>query len=82
MTDEYPECERYAKISSQWGAIREFFDFLIYEKDIHLGTADPDDEGEFFFFSLGDDFLYEFFNIDPNKLETERRLMLKRLSEK
>jgi len=72
---EYPEHEKLKKISDKSQAIGEFVDWLRYEKNIQLaqwrnGTDMMPAR------ALIRDLLAEFFDIDQDKIEEEKRAML------
>jgi hypothetical protein len=87
MTDEYPECERWAKIHSNVLVIKEFLDFVNYTTKPKVALCEfyltNSDSGEWYMIGGAkiDDLLYKFFDIDPIKLENERRAMLDKLRE-
>jgi len=57
----YPECQRFAAIRSDWCRIEEFLDFCELRGVFFDGRAA---------------LLYQFFDIDPVKLEADRRRIL------
>lgn len=77
MTD-YPEHEKLAAINEQSQSIGEFIDWLAFEKDVILGKQDPDSfTGRMYPARepIGN-LLAEFFEIDQEALEAEKRAML------
>lgn len=60
----YPECEKWAKVHSDASAILQFMEWRDYR--MHGNGPVPTTEM----------LVYEYFNIDPKKLEAERRAML------
>lgn len=85
MKSEYPECEKMAAVKDQSQKIGEFIEWLRSEKDWeicewwgklnHGGSYSPAR------FST-ENLLAEFFNIDLDKVEKERRQMLDELRRK
>jgi hypothetical protein len=81
---DYPEHEKLAAVKRESQAIGEFMDWLA-DDGIVLYKTEPD------VYEPGDgcyplqrpirDLLHEFFNIDANKIEAEKRAMLKLLRE-
>jgi hypothetical protein len=81
---DYPEHEKLAAVKSESQAIGEFMDWLA-DDGVFLYKTNPD------VYEPGDDcyplqrpirdLLHEFFNIDANKIEAEKRAMLKLLRE-
>lgn len=79
MTKErYPECKKLEKVSKEIGTIRSFFDFIA-EKEMELGKYNDNDR--FLPCNLSNDgiekLLNECYELDGDKLERERREMLK-----
>jgi hypothetical protein len=70
----FPEHEKMAKITDKSQAIGEFLTWLGDEKSIYL-TDHSDYRLEGIPVQWGP-LLYEFFEIDPVKIETEKRAML------
>jgi hypothetical protein len=66
----YPECEKLSAARPKSQVIGEFLEWLASEKEIHLDQS-----------VRLEDLLAEFFGIDQNKLEKERRMMLDNLRE-
>lgn len=63
-----PMCEKLSQYSTEIRAIREFMDWLEVEKDLGLET-----------FTRTEDLIMEFYEIDQNELEKERRQLLNNL---
>jgi hypothetical protein len=77
MTEEYPECEKWAKAHDVVMAVSEFMEF-IGRKGWRL--AEYKEDGELFpICKQTDSLLCEFVGVDEKKLETERRAMLEKL---
>lgn len=81
MENQYPECEKMWVIKAKSQVIDEFLDWLLNEKEFviaHYGPYESDIGGE----TLVCDqkgveiLLAEFFDIDLDKVEKERRQML------
>lgn len=60
---KYPECEKWGKVYLDAGAILNFLDW----KDARVAKE---------IFISYEDLVYEYFDIDPKKLEAERSAML------
>ena len=76
---DYPEHEKLKAIHPQSQAIGEFFDWLQNEKAVVLGVWQVSSAGvdEIFpTYQPIQEMLEEFFDIDPKKLEAEKRQML------
>ena len=74
MADKYPESDKVAAVSKESQACGEFLDWLKQEKKLELCEREG---GEWLpTFCPTQRLLEEFFGIDPNKLEAERRAML------
>lgn len=82
---KYPEHDKLEKIHDQSQAIGEFLDWLGEEKGIFLAQRSPDRASFEFGPAIVMDLtpkikhIEEFFEIDPVKLEKEKRQMLKEL---
>ena len=73
----YPEHEKLGKIKDQSQAIGEFLEWLRVEKEYRICIYDPADYDHYFpVFTSTNDLLAEYFDIDQNKLESEKREML------
>ena len=78
---QYPECEKLAAVSKDSGNIREFLEWLLYSKNYVLAFYSDEDDYEY---DNGlravnlniEEFLAEYFEIDLDKVETERREIL------
>lgn len=74
-----PECEKLAKVSEESNKIGAFLDWL-KDKGIHLATweydEDLDDERLFPHREPIQNILAEYYGIDLDKVETERRALL------
>jgi hypothetical protein len=69
-----PEHKKLKKISGRSQVIGEFIDWLKYEKSVVLASWDKD---RYYLENRSiTDFLAEFFEIDQNKIEAEKREML------
>lgn len=84
---KYPECEKLKKVSEESNKIGAFLDWLMNEKYIHLCTyeeaheIDDEDlsEGYYGINRTIEDLLAEYFEIDMDKVEKERRQILEKL---
>jgi len=89
----YPECDKLSSRTAEWDAIYPFIEWLL-EKKIWLAQTitkreyygegyedEPMDTMVPILQSL-DNILYEYFDVDPNKLERERRELLSSLRKK
>ena len=81
---EYPECEKMAKVSDKSQTIGEFLDWLRGEAGYIIAEygADSDkdrDEGPFPIHKSIEQLLADYFEIDLNKVETEKRKMLDKI---
>lgn len=76
---ETAELDRWSKVHSNAVVINEFLDFL-NEQGISLCIL----SGHTFFpcHKKGEDLIYECYNIDPEKLEKERRELLESIRSK
>lgn len=77
---DYPEHEKLAAVKSESQAIGEFMDWLA-DDGIFLAGRDEDDAIIYPLQRPIRDLLHEFFNIDTDKIEVEKRAMLKLLRE-
>lgn len=75
---EYPEHDRLEKVQKQSQACGEFLTWLQEEKHICLCRTNTEDDGQDYVpnYDSVKNLLHEFFQIDENKLEQERRKML------
>lgn len=79
---DYPEHEKMCAIMEQSQTIGEFLDWLLGEKDIVLSQyLNPNSERLTPINPNTQDLLAEFFGIDLNKIEMEKREMLKTMRE-
>lgn len=80
---EAPECERMKEVAPLSNEIGEFLDWLGYEKGWHLGEYDPDSlSGRMYPVQQPfEKILAEYFEIDLNKVEDERRAILEYIRE-
>jgi len=80
--EDYPECEKLSRVYDQIVAITQFMEWL-GSKKIILGTWIKPIEGvdEAFYPCMKGtrEFLNEYFGLDPEKMEKERRKMLMKL---
>ena len=76
----YPEHEKLQKIKDQSQAIGEFLEWLRYTKDYRICIYDPNDYDHYIpVFTSTNDLLAEYFDIDQNKLESEKQEILEEL---
>lgn len=76
----YPECEKMSKVRPQSQAIGEFLEWLQYEKGWSLATVPEYYDHTLVEVSFSiESLLAEYFGIDLDKVETERRQMLDRI---
>ena len=75
--DKYPECEKVKSVQPKSQAIGEFLDWL-GEKGIHLAKWGDDDK-LWPFNKNKEELLAEYFEIDLNKVEQEKRQMLEEI---
>lgn len=81
---KYPECEKMQGVKDKSQAIGEFLEWLGSEKEVFLAKWELDEyEDEYItrFLYSAEKLLAEFFNIDLNKVEQERRQILSELKE-
>lgn len=76
MTD-YPEHKKLEKVQESSQAVGEFMDWMLNEKKLDL--ARWNDHGQLEPAYNWQDYLYEFFNIDPSALESEKQRMIESL---
>ena len=79
-------CEKLSKRSEEWNHIYPFLEWL-QEQGIVLAKYEPDEFSSIYpnlqpISESIQDLLYKYFEIDPIKLEEERRELLKKLREK
>lgn len=76
---DYPECEKLGRVHEQIVTITQFMEWLSSEH-VMLGKYLADWAESFQPISENtDQLLYRYFEIDPQKLEQERRAMLEKL---
>jgi len=75
------ECEKLSNRTSEWNAIYPFMEWL-QEQGVILCRYFKDEGGNEYLQPIGEslqDLLYKYFNVDPAKLEMERREILANL---
>jgi hypothetical protein len=80
--NDYPEHDKLSAVKDKSQAIGEFLEWLDYEKNYSVCslTEGRNGDGEYSpIFTSTEKLLAEFFNIDLNKLEQEKRKMLNEL---
>lgn len=71
------EMDKWSEVHDQSVTVQSFFEFLS-SKHIHLCTADSDRYDNFLpIMQTHDDLIYEWLGIDKNKLEQERKALLR-----
>jgi len=79
---EYTEHEKLKAVADQSQAIGEFVDWLSWEKGIHLAEWEDTEAPRMYPTSVGIvRLLEEFFDIDGDRLEDEKRHMITQLQE-
>ena len=73
--NKYPECAKLGAVHDQLQIIRGFMEWLSSEKRLGLAGYDEYDRLQWATKNT-DQLLMEFYDIDPKKLEEERRAML------
>jgi len=86
---EYPEHDRIRALGSDSQTAGEFLDWLLQDKGYTLcewrkevrnelpdGYYDTEPEGQYPIYTTTEKLLYEFFGIDADKIEQEKRHML------
>ena len=82
MMNEYPECEKMAAIQDKSQVIGEFIEWMRSEQEFEICTY-SDYSREYVPSSMSIEILLaKFFNIDLNKVEEEKRQILKQLRSK
>ncbi len=81
MKTRYPECGKMAAVKDQSQAIGEFLDWFINEKKVELGIRNHNGFLIQFHPSY-ERLLAEYFDIDLDKAEEEKRQMLDKLRKK
>ncbi len=74
--NEYPEHARLLKVKDESQACSEFLEWLSSEKGFHLAKSIPGRARPSYVSYSIQDLLAEFFEIDQDKLEAEKREML------
>jgi hypothetical protein len=78
----YPECDKLLKVRDRSQAIGEFMEWLKAEKGVELAHYPETKPDELWpWHQPMEKLLAEFFDIDLNKVEQERRSMLDKLQE-
>jgi len=80
------ECEKLAERTEEWNAIYPFMEWLLGQ-NIELCKQDEKfrKEGILVYYAIGkriEDLLYEYFGINTEKLERERRQILEEIRQK
>ena len=78
---DYPECEKLKAVSDKSQVVGEFLEWLQYEKEFMIAkhVENEDEDGADYLAPMHintERLLAEFFDIDMDKVETERRAML------
>lgn len=81
MENQYPECEKMAVVKDKSQAIGEFLEWLECEKNWEICEYGSSDRLSPVILST-EQLLAEFFDIDLDKIEKERRQMLYELRRK
>ena len=76
--EKYPECEKLKEVSDKSQVVGEFLDWLSCNKEVCLAKWEGERLSEFYY--SPENLLAEFFEIDLNKVEEERREILKSLN--
>lgn len=71
QVEKYPECAKWASIIHDKRVIEDFLDWCREKHDTRLARGDHT-----VFSTVRENMLREYFEIDSNKLEAERRAML------
>jgi len=77
--NKYPECEKLEKVSEESQKIGAFLDWLQNETKYIIAEYSDDEEGEALLFPIHkaiEQILAEYFKIDLNKVEKERKQIL------
>lgn len=84
METKYPECDKLAAVELQSRTIRDFLAWLRRTKEVSLcNLVDGEDEMEYEPIYIGtEQLLAEYFHVNLNKVEKERRQMLDELRRK
>lgn len=80
--EEYPECEKLARVSAERATLSDFFEWL-NQRGMFLCTYTyaPDSSRPWPVSESDDTLIMQYLEIDQIALEKERRAMLARLSE-
>ena len=70
-----PECQKLSDKGKEWDSINQFFEWL-QEKRLVLCFLDDFTENYYPHYQTIKDLLYEYLDIDKEKLEQERRALL------
>lgn len=81
MENQYPECEKMAKVKDKSQIIGEFIDWII-ETQKFIVCVDSGYGGYYPVNITIEELLAKFFGIDLNKVEEERRQMLDEIRKK
>jgi hypothetical protein len=81
MSSKHPECDKLLAVKERSQAIGEFLEWLTGEKGVVLATWFPPGRLESGGYRI-EKLLAEFFEIDLDKVEQEKRVMLEELREK
>lgn len=82
---KYPECEKLAAVKDKSQIVGEFIDWLRHEKGFDICEPDTNNDGEEEYYPVTasvEKLLAEFFDIDLDKVEKERRKILADLGKK
>jgi hypothetical protein len=73
MDGNYPECEKLAEASKKSSALQDFIEWLEHEKGVKLFRYQGNRKTHF---SLNEEIFADYFKIDLDKVENERRAIL------
>lgn len=91
MEDQYPECEKMAAVKDEFQVIGEFLEWLQHDRQIQVKLCvlnSATDKSTDYYTKLVpyriemEQLLAEFFGIDLDKVEQEKRWMFKEIREK
>jgi hypothetical protein len=84
MKTKYPECEKMAAVKDKSQIIGEFLEWLTHERLIRVELCVRNDIHDNLIpcYPSTEELLAEFFDIDLNKIEKEKRQMLDELRRK
>lgn len=77
--NSFPECEKLASVSEESNKIGQFLEWLLDDKQYCIAQYYDDDMALSDVCRSINDLLAEYFNIDLNEVERERRIMLDEL---